>query len=195
MMHQKGNAKKFSLYAIAMLQLLLMPQSALSFTSPPAISTPPSMQLHASSPNIDDDISKQLERARQVLAKSKAKIEAKEKEELALLEEEKPKADVPFFAAKDATVDKNKKKEKLTKNKNQETGLSTFDGDKMAELSEEEEWQVRPLQEVFENEAEEKDDPFANRDVAASMYNLRTVLQTEDYKRIFDQRNRFIGEQ
>jgi hypothetical protein len=55
---------------------------------------------------------------------------------------------------------------------------------------------VRPLDQVFQNEIEDKsDDPFADRDVAASIYNLQKSLQTSDYKKIFDQRNRFIGEQ
>jgi vacuolar-type H+-ATPase subunit I/STV1 len=198
MTYQEGNTKRSSLSAIMMLQMIIMPQHcALSFSALPTLSKQENMQLHATSPNIDDDISKQLERARQLLAKSKAKIEAKEKDEEELSSVEKESKDVvPFFAAKDETADKSNKKEKLTKNKNEETGLSTFDGDMMAELSEEEEWQVRPLQEVFEDEKEEKArDPFGDRDVAASIFNLRRTLQTEDYQRIFDKRNRFIGEQ
>ena len=35
---------------------------------------------------------------------------------------------------------------------------------------------------------------IAERDLAASIYNLRKVLKTEDFRRVFDSRNRFIGE-
>ena len=148
----------------------------------------------------EDENSKQLDRAHELLAKSKAKIEAKEQESFEeLTNDDKTfangKENVPFFASKTASFDENKKKEKVIKSKNEE-GLFTTDGEMMAALSESEEWQVRPLQEVFENEEKEKsDDPFADRDVAASIFNLRKTLQTEDYKKIFDQRNRFIGEQ
>lgn len=154
--------------------------------------------MHAASSNIEDDISNQLARARQILAKSKAKIEAKELKSLETASvDDKPAADVPFFAAKtESPSDQQKKKEKVVKNRNEETGLSTFDGDMMAELSESEEWQVRPLQDVFKDEKEEKaDEAFVNRDVAASIFNLRKSMQLEDYQRIFDKRNRFIGEQ
>jgi hypothetical protein len=65
----------------------------------------------------------------------------------------------------------------------------------MAKLSEEEEWESRSLLEVFQNErGPAKEHKLADRDVAASIFNLRRVLQTEDFQRIFDQRNRFIGE-
>ena len=75
------------------------------------------------------------------------------------------------------------------------TGLFTTDGDKMAELSEEEEWESRPLLEVFESEIEDTSSSVLNeRDVAASIFNLRKTLQMEDYRKIFDKRNRFIGE-
>eukprot|EP00980_Cylindrotheca_fusiformis_P000444 scaffold106_cov123-Cylindrotheca_fusiformis.AAC.12 len=153
------------------------------------------LDLHAAPSNIDDDISNQLARARQILAKSKAKIEARE--QAALEAPAEPAADIPFFAAKnESPSDRQKKKDKVVKNKNAETGLSTFDGEMMAALSESEEWQVRRLQDVFENERKGKpDDPFSNRDVAASIFNLRKTLQMEDYQRIFDKRNRFIGEQ
>lgn len=145
--------------------------------------------------NVDDEISKQVARAKELLAKSKAKIE--ERELSAINPEKKEKSEpVPFFAAKDASTDQDLRKKRFTKAKNEETGLATFDGDKMAELSESEEWEVRPLDQVFQNEIEDKsDDPFADRDVAASIYNLQKSLQTSDYKKIFDQRNRFIGEQ
>lgn len=86
------------------------------------------------------------------------------------------------------------KKEKVIKDKN-ENGLFTTDGDLMAKLSEEEEWESRPLLEVFKNE--KKKAPAAkniDRDIGQSMYNLRKSLQTEDFMKIFDKRNYFIGD-
>jgi hypothetical protein len=72
----------------------------------------------------------------------------------------------------------------------------------MAELSEKEQWEARSLLEVFESEIDDSGDVYAttsnrlaDRDVAASIYNLRKHLHTEDYKIIFDKRNRFIGEE
>lgn len=142
------------------------------------------------------EIIKQLERAKAALAVSRAKMEAQEQAEAGLIEEEKEEkkdeTDVPFFAMN--TADENGKKEKVIKDKN-EDGLFTTDGDLMAKLSEEEEWESRPLLEVFENEREETPEAMnIDRDIGQSMYNLRKSLQTDDFRTIFDKRNRFIGE-
>jgi hypothetical protein len=152
-----------------------------------------SLQLRAVL-NQDDEISKQVVRARELLEKTKAKIEAKEQEELDALNgnDGATNGSVPFFAAKE--VVKNNKKEKVTKTQNDE-GLITTDGEMMAKLSETEEWESRSLLEVFENEKEDsKADYFADRDVSASIYNLRKTLQLKDYQKIFDKRNFFIGD-
>lgn len=133
----------------------------------------------------EDEIGKQLERAREVLAKSKAKLEATG---------DAPADEVPFFATS-ASMDTSTKREKVTKSRDEETGLITADGEKMARLSESEQWEMRSLGEVFENEIEDTEDKrLAERDVAASIFNLRKKMQTEDYRRIFDTRNYFIGE-
>jgi hypothetical protein len=132
-----------------------------------------------------------LERARQVLAKSKAKLEATG---------DAPTNEIPFFATS-ASMDRITKREQVTKSRDEETGLITADGEKMARLSESEQWEMRSLLEVFENEIGDTDGVssmtskrLAERDVAASIFNLRKQMQTEDYRRIFDTRNRFIGE-
>ena len=141
----------------------------------------------------DDEITKQVERAKKLIENTKAKIEAKEKEELEALNDDKkaPKKDVPFFASK---KEPNKKK-KVTKTQNEE-GLITTDGEMMAQMSETEDWEVRSLLDVFENEIEEStDDHFANRDVAASIYGLQRSMQLEDFRKIFNKRNPRIGEQ
>jgi len=144
----------------------------------------------------NDDITKQLERAKAALAVSRAKMEAQEQAEAGLVAEEKEgkneEKSVPFFAIN--TTDDNGKKEKVIKDKNKD-GLFTTDGDLMAKLSEEEEWEPRPLLEVFKNEKEKGPSAMnIDRDIGQSMYNLRKSLQTEDFMKIFDKRNHFIGE-
>ncbi|KAL3912760.1 MAG: hypothetical protein SGARI_000989, partial [Bacillariaceae sp.] len=154
------------------------------------------------------EVTRQLERARAVLEASRAKMEARERaaeQEFAATEDEKNGTGamgtaVPFFATTQNDNEEdgknNGKRDMVIKDQNQD-GLFTTDGDLMAKLSEEEEWECRSLFEVFENERrgqQEKDDSLAARDVAASIYGLRKVLQTEDFQKIFDKRNRFIGE-
>jgi hypothetical protein len=173
-------------------QLTLMPQSTMAF-SVSRMKQQRSLQLRAVL-NQDDEISKQVVRARELLEKTKAKIEAKEQEELDALNDNNgaTNGSVPFFASKD--VVKNNKKEKVTKTQNDE-GLITTDGEMMAMLSETEEWESRSLLDVFENENEDsRVDYFADRDVSASIYNLRKTLQLKDYQKIFDKRNFFIGD-
>jgi hypothetical protein len=149
-------------------------------------------RLHAASAgNPDDEITRQVERAKELLAKTKAKMEAQEQADA-----NGPTgaaANVPFFASKDNKS--NSKKEKLMKTQNEE-GLFTTDGGLMAQMSESEDWEVRPLNEVFQNEKEitRKTNKLANRDMSAGIQGLQRVLQTEDYLKIFDKRNRFIGE-
>ena len=121
-------------------------------------------------------------------------------------EEMTEKRAVPFFASVETSDDESAssegRREAMIKAVDQDTGLVTADGEKMAALSEKEEWQVRSLLEVFENELNESDGDvyslaskqLAERDVAASIWNLRKELQMEDYKKIFDAKNRFIGE-
>ena len=82
----------------------------------------------------------------------------------------------------------------------------------MTTLSNSEPWELRSLSDIgFESEARSDYDgnvvevdlngdvvkggqTLAERDLAASIYNLRKVLQNEDFKNVFDPRNRFIGE-
>lgn len=143
----------------------------------------------------EDDISTLLERARLQLAKSKAKLEARDHAQASGAGNRVPEAPVkiPFFAS----IIKFDKREIVTKFRNEKTGLITADGEKMARLSESEAWEMRSLKEVFQNEVEDTGSAskrLANRDVAASIFNLRKSMQTEDYRKIFDSRNRFIGE-
>ena len=157
-----------------------------------------SCEMGSKSTEVNDEIAKQLERAKAALAVSRAKMEAQEQAEAGLIDEEENedksegKDAVPFFAMN--VVDENGKKDRVIKDKNEDGGFTT-DGDLMAKLSEEEEWESRPLLEVFQNEKEETPEAMGiDRDIGQSMYNLRKSLQTEDFHKIFDKRNRFIGE-
>jgi hypothetical protein len=117
---------------------------------------------------------------------------------------------VPFFASAiqvqapprrigTTSTSLDQKRDAVTKSRNAQTGMITTDGEKMAALSEKEEWESRPLMQVFQNEnnaasSSSTSRQLADRDVAASIFNLRQKLHTLDYQRIFDPRNRFIGE-
>ena len=186
--------------------VILIGMLALSMCDPSFAFVPSSQGKHGrlttttrvatSSSPIDDDISRLQLKARQLLEKSKAKLAAKEKKEAAAAAAAKPKdPSLPFFAS---TV---RSRDSVIKSRNEETGLITADGERMAAISEQEEWEVRSLYEVFENEIKENEDVYslasqqlAARDVAASIFDLRKKLQTDDYKAIFNKRNPFIGE-
>jgi len=65
----------------------------------------------------------------------------------------------------------------------------------MAALSETEDWEARSFGDIFADDTDDLiDDGLASRDVAASIFNLRMRLNDADYRRVFDKRNRFIGE-
>jgi len=145
----------------------------------------------------EDEVKRRLAKAKEVLARSKEKLEKKEAAEE---EASGESSDVPFFAAKEAPKDPNRR-EKMLKATDEKTGLVTADGEKMAAMSENEEWERRSLFAVFENELEENEDVYSDatkglreRDVAASIWNLRRRMKVTDYLRIFDKNNFFIGE-
>jgi len=161
-------------------------------------------------PTKNEEIMKQLERAKAAIAVSREKIEAQEafvafiREESDKQDASKGKENVPFFATSNdsdnnSSTNSNGKKERVIKNKNEDTGSFTTDGELMAKLSEEEVWESRPILEVFETEEQEGATPSfkaknVDRDIAKSMFNLRKSLQTKDFMKIFDKRNIFIGD-
>jgi hypothetical protein len=146
--------------------------------------------------DVEGQIDLGLQKARAVLQKSKAKLAAIREKEDGICES---KNDLPYFAH---TVQKTVvSRDGVVKSINEETGLVRADGERMAEISELEDWEFRSLFDVFENEMTEDEDRYsivsqqlASRDVAASVFNLRKELETDDYRRIFDTNNRFIGE-
>jgi hypothetical protein len=168
----------------------------------------------------EEETEKQLANARELLARVEEMISNKEKKQI---------------AKESSSEEKRLKVTKFTKDDG--SGLSTFDGELMAELSKEEEWEVRGLMDVFDdglddaidalNEIEDEarealkdiddidnidaDDKaklkkkffftstptthrLAKRDVGSSVVNMRSKMNTKDFDRIFDRRNRWIGE-
>jgi cytochrome c1 len=130
------------------------------------------------------------------LEKSKAKLASKER---IANGENKTVNPLPFFASAEQRAAHSR--DAVIKSTDAETGLVTADGERMAALSETEEWEARSLSDVFQNEMEENEDVYsitskqlAKRDLAASVGDLRKTLNMDDYRRIFDKRNRFIGE-
>ena len=52
-----------------------------------------------------------------------------------------------------SSVKREEKRDAVTKTKNEKTGLITTDGELMAQLSKEEEWEEKELMELFESES------------------------------------------
>ena len=170
-----------------------------------------SSQLHAASaPREEDDIDRELAKARILLIEAKKQIAAMDAGEEYIRpievahDQDEATTRIPFFAKLDASSSSNNhvpsKRDIVIKSRNDD-GLITVNGEEMAKLSEEEMWSARPLDQVFENELNEDEDVYAlateslrQRDVAASIFNLRKSMQPQDYQKIFDKKNYFIGE-
>jgi hypothetical protein len=173
--------------------LMLCTSPTLAFSPASGSKISSTVMALAAPSSFEDDITKQLERARKLLEKSKAKLEAREAEAAVKEAEASTQKSVPFFASQDAS----QKKGKIVRSGNGVDGTLVADGEMMAKLSEEEQWELRSLLEVFKNENEERSSESAQldkRDVAASIFNLSKSLTINDYMRIFDKKNRFIGE-
>lgn len=141
----------------------------------------------------DAEVEKELKRARDLLEKIKAKLAAKE------VFSKKADDSIPFFASRQFQRSI-PSREGVVKHKDEKTGLITADGERMAKISEEEEWEMRPIYNVFDDETDASNRsngpsvPVPSRDMAADIFNLRKQLQKGDYETIFDKRNIFIGE-
>lgn len=154
--------------------------------------------------NYDPAIAAQIRKARKLLRDAKQKMEIEEKQQQNADESSTTTA-LPFFAQQSFTataIDHTQKIKSKTK-----SGDIIADGDTMTSLSNSEPWERRSLSDIgFESEARSDYDgnliaadedvkrKLAERDLAASIYNLRKVMQNEDFRRVFDARNRFIGE-
>jgi len=152
----------------------------------------------------EDEVSQAVAKARQLIEKTKQKIvelSADDSETEGAEEEEEQDEALPFFATQAVDEDEvQKRRDLITKSKDEESGLITADGEKMASLAEEEKWESRGLYDLFRNEIEEDEESLAaekraSRDVAAAMMNLRMRMNKDDFDAIFDKNNRFIGEE
>jgi hypothetical protein len=157
--------------------------------------------------NGDDEITQGVLRARALLEKTKAKLAAQAARK-AMSEEDSDGADssdgktpaVPFFAASQpaaaGAVGNTQRRDQVTKYRDEATGLITTDGEKMAAMSESEVWETRSLLDMNDDVPDKStaSKRLADRDVAASIFNMRRHLQVNDYRKIFDTKNRFIGE-
>ena len=151
-------------------------------------------------------VAAQIRKAKQLLNETKKKQKQQEDSfldtELVIpppnKEEETKEVVLPFFATKQREVDSSKIKSKT------KSGEIIADGTQMATLSKSEAWERRSLSQMFTKEArqdwdgndvtQESSTTLADKDVARSIYNLRKSMQNEDFKKVFDSRNRFIGE-
>lgn len=150
----------------------------------------------SSSSKVDDDIQKQLAKAKQLLEASKAKVAAQEAEKKQSIQDD-DENNLPSTSSEQ--LETTSTRSSIIKSRDEDTGLITTDGELMAAMSEEEDWEVKGLMDVFQSEStrgrhDAMDDGLANRDVAASIFNLRMHMMDGDYRKIFDKRNRFIGE-
>jgi hypothetical protein len=158
----------------------------------------------------DDDIDREMAKARALLIEAKKQIAAMDAG-LVYTEPENAEgstSSLPFFASETSSPQSLSQRNSSMSNKRDiviksrtEDGLVTVNGEKLAQMSEHETWRARPLGEVFENELTDDEDVYAlateslrQRDVAASIFNLRKSMQPQDYKKIFDRKNYFIGE-
>lgn len=159
--------------------------------------------------NFDPAMAAQIKKAKQLIDDMKKKQKSQEEaaaaaaavegapagseDDLAESKAENDEAKLPFFATKSKIKSKN------------ESGDIIADGETMASLSASEPWEQRSLSQMFEREDREDFDgnvvpattdarTIADRDMAAGIFGLRRKLQTEDFFKVFNPRNRFIGD-
>lgn len=174
-----------------------------------------STQLYNLFEDEDDDLEKydfktaaQIRKARKLLEEAKKKMEATETVKIdgangeakgSKTESKKEETTVlPFFASRSSTPSAKKIKSKTN------SGI-VADGATMTTLSDSEPWELRPLNQMFLREPRSDYDgnlvsessdgsKLAEKDLARSIMNMKRQLQGEDFKKVFDQRNRWIGE-
>ena len=174
-----------------------------------------STQLYNLFEDEDEDLEKydfktaaQIRKARKLLEDAKKKLEATETVKIdgangeangSKNESKKQEATpLPFFASRSSIPSSKKIKSKTN------SGI-VADGATMTTLSNSEPWELRPLNQMFLNEPRSDYDgnvvnessggsKMAEKDLARQIMNMKRQLQGEDFKKVFDQRNRWIGE-
>jgi hypothetical protein len=147
--------------------------------------------------HFDPAMTAQIEKAKQLLNAAKKKQKDAETGVGEAAEAAEDAAAVPFFATTSPAAAGEKIKATLA------SGDIVADGETMASLAAEEPWENRSLSQMFDNEGridydgesvEDRTNTMADRNVAASIYGLRKSLRTEDFLKVFDKRNYFIGD-
>lgn len=147
--------------------------------------------------HFDPVMTAQIEKAKQLLNAAKKKQEDAETGAGEAAAAAEDAAAVPFFATTSRAAAGEKIKATLA------SGDIVADGETMASLSAAEPWENRSLSQMFDSESridydgesvEERTNTMADRDVGASIYGLRRSLRTEDFMKVFDKRNYFIGD-
>lgn len=157
--------------------------------------------------NYDPNVAAQIRKARKLLRDAKKKMMEDEQQQQQSSSSSSP---LPFFAQQQKSftataIDQTRKIKSKTK-----SGEIIADGDTMTSLSNSEPWERRSLSDIgFQTEArtdfdgnvvqvvnngDGNNNGLAERDLVASIYNLRKALRNEDFTKVFDSRNRFIGE-
>jgi len=126
-----------------------------------------------------DEISQQLAKAKELIALTKAKIAAAENSEGGEIKKN------------EYCMGVDDKRAEVIKSCDPNSGLITTDGEKMAELSEKEEWVVRKL--IDDPNIDEKTGKKIKSSPLA-MFNLRRKLRPQDFDKVFNKKNYFIGE-
>jgi hypothetical protein len=163
--------------------------------------------------NYDPNVAAQIRKARKLLRDAKKKMMEDEQQQQQQQQSSSSSSPLPFFAQQQKSftataIDQTRKIKSKTK-----SGEIIADGDTMTSLSNSEPWERRSLSDIgFQTEARtdfdgnvvqvvNNDDGndnlkngLAERDLVASIYNLRKALRNEDFTKVFDSRNRFIGE-
>ena len=141
----------------------------------------------------------QIRKARKLLRDAKKKIEEPKRESASEVAPKEPQPPLPFFASRSSAPSSKKIKSKTS------SGIIA-DGATMSTLSASEPWELRPLNDLFAREPRSDYDgnivsgdvsdgsKLAEKDLARNIMALKRSLQGEDFKVVFDQRNRWIGD-
>ena len=166
--------------------------------------------------NYDYKTAAQIRKARQLLKDAKKKIEDKQNQQQQIKESvingsnatviSPAESPLPFFATRSTTALATQNTQKI---KSKTSSGIIADGETMSLLSKSEPWELRSLSQMFQKEPRPDFDgnvveevngkkggssALAERDLAMSIFGLRKMLQNDDFKRVFDPKNRFIGE-
>jgi hypothetical protein len=141
----------------------------------------------------------QIRKARKLLKDAKKKME-EPKTTQAAAEQSAEAPPLPFFATRSSTPSSQKIKSKTS------SGI-VADGATMTTISASEPWELRPLNQMFVREPRTDYDgnlvtetsdgsksTLAEKDLAKNILSLKRLLRGEDFKVVFDSRNRFIGD-